>query len=577
MPSAQRLSLVEADEGEWEHNPPSPPPDPRTRRAFLLLVLLGASVLALSLPTSPASPTAPTSPASPASPRLQHPRDGATKRHPTHLRAPAPAVAPRAPPRARTLPPSPSASPPPRKPPPPVSPAPRAAPPLFPSPPPPASPPPHAAPSHVPPPRREASCLHTMSASGLRRSNRVTEKAQGVGVWGGECTCPDGQAYLVGDQLDYCHTLACEGGRGGACQMEERAAWSGRRVECGAAEPSARLWVLSDGALIGKTAAARPSRAPHWKETICSHEVPQKLCFEVRDDAQATLLGGACASAALSAAWAAAKESKHSLELDDGSKLEVHVSRAQPPSPPASPTPPLPPVPRLPARRTKAAIVALLNERFRKGAPSNDLESAGVLVRQFDTLDDAKKPWLPCPATDWCAAFADRWATSIIHPGARRMYYGSEKGGFVLAPTVSIFCAYPEDGNSMDGNKVCHPLGGDGVHCIPGCYPLGQTCAEVGHEWSCSFPPTQLREALQAQLRREDMKQRNNEIVVDLASVEAQLPRSIEGFFVGAEEAHVREVREQFMLDFGLSDADGPPLLRLNLDGGGEAPFTLIP
>jgi len=28
---------------------------------------------------------------------------------------------------------------------------------------------------------------------------------------------------------------------------------------------------------------------------------------------------------------------------------------------------------------------------------SNDLASAGVLVRVFDDLTDPKRPWLPCP------------------------------------------------------------------------------------------------------------------------------------------------------------------------------------
>ena len=33
-----------------------------------------------------------------------------------------------------------------------------------------------------------------------------------VGLWGGECTCPDGEVYLVGDNLDLCGSLACAGG-----------------------------------------------------------------------------------------------------------------------------------------------------------------------------------------------------------------------------------------------------------------------------------------------------------------------------------------------------------------------------
>lgn len=28
-----------------------------------------------------------------------------------------------------------------------------------------------------------------------------------VGVWGGSCTCPNGETYFVGDNLDFCESL----------------------------------------------------------------------------------------------------------------------------------------------------------------------------------------------------------------------------------------------------------------------------------------------------------------------------------------------------------------------------------
>ena len=56
-----------------------------------------------------------------------------------------------------------------------------------------------------------------------------------VGAWGGECTCPDGQVYLVGDRMDSTSsaggTLACEGGTPGAINRE-RGPWSGNSVIC---------------------------------------------------------------------------------------------------------------------------------------------------------------------------------------------------------------------------------------------------------------------------------------------------------------------------------------------------------
>lgn len=40
----------------------------------------------------------------------------------------------------------------------------------------------------------------------------VYTRADDVGGWGGECTCPNGQTYEVGDNIDSCGSLACYGG-----------------------------------------------------------------------------------------------------------------------------------------------------------------------------------------------------------------------------------------------------------------------------------------------------------------------------------------------------------------------------
>ena len=183
-----------------------------------------------------------------------------------------------------------------------------------------------------------------------------------------------------------------------------------------------------------------------------------------------------------------------------------------PPMPQAPPTPALPP-PRPPSPQER---VQELNAQFRNGRPADNLADAGVLVRQLDGLDDPERTWLPCPPHLWCGAIGDRWPTSIINRGAHRLYYeddsGATVGGFVIRPSVSIFCAYPEDGNSMDGSKTCTHLGGDGEKCIPGCYPKGQQCQDVGHDWSCSYPPSRLKQALQAQQNNGNMARRNNEV-----------------------------------------------------------------
>jgi len=62
-------------------------------------------------------------------------------------------------------------------------------------------------------------------------SNIVQENAPGVGGWGGECTCPDGSVYQVGDNGDSCETLACIGGTYSLCN-HQAGLWSHRKVIC---------------------------------------------------------------------------------------------------------------------------------------------------------------------------------------------------------------------------------------------------------------------------------------------------------------------------------------------------------
>ena len=66
----------------------------------------------------------------------------------------------------------------------------------------------------------------------FRGRNYVTDGAADSGVWGGTCTCPNGDVYLVGDNSDYCRSLACGGGVAGACVKEFNVFAAFRKVEC---------------------------------------------------------------------------------------------------------------------------------------------------------------------------------------------------------------------------------------------------------------------------------------------------------------------------------------------------------
>ena len=110
----------------------------------------------------------------------------------------------------------------------------------------------------------------------------------------------------------------------------------------------------------------------------------------------------------------------------------------------------------------------------------------------------------------------------------------------------------------------------------------GQQCPELGHAWSCSFPPTHLKEALEAQEHRVDFLHRNNEIVIDLRPFEAALPHAIIGFFYNArsgeaERSKATSARLSFLAHYELSKEEGPPLYILDLPAGGNRPFSLAP
>ena len=64
-------------------------------------------------------------------------------------------------------------------------------------------------------------------------NNILTTSSPNAGDWGGECLCPDGSMYYVGDNFDSCATMRCEGGFSGRC-FNKSGVWSGNSVQCGA-------------------------------------------------------------------------------------------------------------------------------------------------------------------------------------------------------------------------------------------------------------------------------------------------------------------------------------------------------
>ena len=78
--------------------------------------------------------------------------------------------------------------------------------------------------------------------------NTVVSNAEGVGGWGGTCTCADGSVYLVGDHQDKCGSLACVNGISGPCN-HYTSEWKGRQVVC-------------DGTVVPPPSPPRPPLPP---------------------------------------------------------------------------------------------------------------------------------------------------------------------------------------------------------------------------------------------------------------------------------------------------------------------------
>jgi hypothetical protein len=72
--------------------------------------------------------------------------------------------------------------------------------------------------------------------SGTAIPQNIYRQVNGVGSWGGWCTCPDGKRYNVGDRDDACEygpaSLACIGGEPGECEKFHADSRDGMQVTC---------------------------------------------------------------------------------------------------------------------------------------------------------------------------------------------------------------------------------------------------------------------------------------------------------------------------------------------------------
>ena len=207
---------------------------------------------------------------------------------------------------------------------------------------------------------------------------------------------------------------------------------------------------------------------------------------------------------------------------------------------PCSPPPPLP------------HIVEQLNARFRSGVNSSDLAAAGLIIHQFDSMDDPNpdgQPWLPGEGR---SQTGDRLSATLVNahmqpeppPLDRRIpLYSASLSGFIMSPQYNkLLCSYAFDAGTLE--RTCQP---GSAQCIPGCtHPSnGQRtiwCERNNHPWPCAWRPDKLDQMLQVreELRTLNVKPQGkfwddkkfyDELIFDTARFKSQLPQSIEAVF----------------------------------------------
>jgi len=359
------------------------------------------------------------------------------------------------------------------------------------------------------------------------------------------------------------------------------------------------LWVFErrgDYDTMQKTGVQMDTLTPRWTETICFGAISGAgigdwPCFEIRDDYDPNLppdrpplLHAGCVSGEN-----LYMGGQYTIGLSNSAHVSFTVSQQSPAPPPTD------------------IVVDRINDRFRHGAITNDLEAAGVLLHQFDAMDDDRpenKPWMPGMQHE---DTGDRISAALVNahmlrePSNNIPVYSFSLAGIILNPAANrLLCAYPWDVGSL--SRHCWPRGVS-EKCIPGCSRFvgdgDQWCKAGTEEWkfrdpACAWRPDDLREMMRV---REEVRANNlrppqkmwndnkyySELIFDAAFYTQHLPHSIEAVFYLDDDCgdafdgpKCREygiaAHRAIVSHFGL-DAKAMPLLKLDL-WNWQAPFS---
>jgi hypothetical protein len=183
--------------------------------------------------------------------------------------------------------------------------------------------------------------------------------------------------------------------------------------------------------------------------------------------------------------------------------------------------PPLP-IPRDP-------IIDDLNWRFKNGHITNELRSAGILIKQFDASEDQNSPWRGCPnhvalegAGQDCYTYGGRFSSTIINADmftGREFKLMSREAGIIFNPQVTkLNCVY--------GGPV-------GLRKLPddGCGEKQYFCDPIreanGDSW-CNGQPHEPEHLAHAMAQERGL---NMEVVVNTAFIDEHLPDAVDAFF----------------------------------------------
>ena len=221
-----------------------------------------------------------------------------------------------------------------------------------------------------------------------------------------------------------------------------------------------------------------------------------------------------------------------------------------PPPPPPSDAPPpprSPPSPRPPPPSAAVRVASALNARFAAGRPSNNLAEAGVVVHQFDNYESNGHMWEAPTADSHRGEIVGRMCTMIIFRSMRERadrvaipIIFARGGGIVVRPsTPGLKCAYGDDGATYKAPGGCWQPYCDASDPHLSQSTDGSLCGFGGNDnVRNSWQPSDLETMLSLYgehsqpYKDPSFFSGYNELVYDSASWNANLPQTIEAFFV---------------------------------------------